>query len=58
MAKSGAHMFERKVWIAHAADGYALGRIVDIGADSLTVKTNKYVRHSFETHLTITHNNN
>ena len=47
MSKSGAQMFERKVWVAHATDGYALGRIVDIGADSLTVKTAKYVRHPF-----------
>ena len=28
----------KKVWVAHALDGYKLGRIVDIGVDGLTVE--------------------
>jgi len=28
----------RKVWVAHPLDGYKLGRIVDIGADGVTVE--------------------
>ena len=28
----------KKVWVAHALDGYKLGRIVDLGADGVTVE--------------------
>jgi len=28
----------KRVWVAHALDGYKLGRIVDLGADGLTVE--------------------
>ena len=27
-----------KVWVAHALDGYKLGRIIDLGADGVTVE--------------------
>jgi len=27
-----------KVWVVHALDGYKLGRIVDLGADGVTVE--------------------
>ena len=28
----------KKVWVPHPTDGFKLGRIVDIGADSITVE--------------------
>ena len=28
----------KKVWVPHATEGFKLGRIVDIGADSITVE--------------------
>jgi len=28
----------KKVWVAHALDGYKLGRIVDLAADGVTVE--------------------
>jgi len=28
----------KKVWVTHALDGYKLGRIIDIGADGVTVE--------------------
>ena len=28
----------KKVWVPHAADGFKLGRIVDIGAEAISVE--------------------
>ena len=28
----------KKVWVPHPTDGFILGRIVDIGADTITVE--------------------
>ena len=29
---------DKKVWVPHPTDGFTLGRIVDIGADTITVE--------------------
>jgi len=29
---------DKKVWVPHPTDGFKMGRIVDIGADTITVE--------------------
>lgn len=51
----------KPVWAPHPADGFQLGTIVDIGADSLTIEPLKqkgkvrFLQHTHTGHMTHTH---